>query len=39
MKRAELVKRLSLQMDVTKKEADLYVVAFLGFNHGELLYR
>ena len=29
MKRAELVKRLSLQMDVTKKEADLYVVAFL----------
>ena len=30
MKRAELVKRLSLQMDVTRKEADLYVVAFLG---------
>ena len=30
MKRAELVKRLSLQMDVTRKEADLYVVAFLS---------
>ena len=30
MKRAELVKRLSLKMNVTKKEADLYVVAFLS---------
>ena len=30
MKRAELVKRLSLQLDVTRKEADLYVVAFLS---------
>jgi nucleoid DNA-binding protein len=30
MKRAELVKRLSLEMDVTRKEAELYVVAFLS---------
>ena len=30
MKREELVKRLSLRMKVTRKEADLYVVAFLG---------
>ena len=30
MKRAELVKRLSLRMDITRKEAELYVVAFLG---------
>ena len=30
MKRAELVKKLSLLMNVTRKEADLYIVAFLG---------
>ena len=30
MKRAELVKRMSLQLDITRKEADLYVVAFLS---------
>ena len=29
MKRAELVKRLSLKMDITRKEADLYFDAFL----------
>ena len=29
MKRAELVKRLSLQLDVTRKEAELYFDAFL----------